>query len=53
MNLQSIDASRCRRPEKEVSEGLCLSCDLVRGLCLESMTPCVALLDKEEPVEEP
>jgi len=48
MNLQSIDVSKCQRSEKEVSEGLCLSYDLLRGLCLETMGPCVALVDQAE-----
>ena len=52
MNLQSIDVSRCQRPEKEVNEGLCLSYDLVKGLCLETLTPCVALIHKSNLEEE-
>jgi hypothetical protein len=52
MNLQSIDVRRCQRPEKEVSEGLCLSYDLVKGLCLETLAPCVALVDKVDLDEE-
>lgn len=52
MNLQCIDVSKCQRPQKKVSEGLCLSYDLLRGLCLETMEPCVAMTgeaDAEEP----
>lgn len=50
MDLQGIDVSKCPHPGKEVSEGFCLSYDLLRGLCLETMEPCVALatLDKIE-----
>ena len=48
MNLRSIDVRKCDRPEKEVIEGLCLSYDMVRALCLETMGPCVALVDDEE-----
>lgn len=43
MDLQSMNVSKCQRAEKEVSEGLCLSYDLLRGLCLETMGPCEAL----------
>ena len=52
MNLRGIDASRCQRADKEVSEGLCLSYDLLRGLCLETMAPCVAQIDLPEAEEE-
>ena len=51
MELRGIDVGRCQRPDKEVSEGFCLSCDLLRGLCLETMAPCVALLDQVEPAQ--
>lgn len=45
MDLQSHDVSKCQHPRKHVSEGLCLSYDLLRGLCLETMGPCAALID--------
>ncbi|MCM2263603.1 MAG: hypothetical protein NDI73_00260 [Desulfuromonadales bacterium] len=48
MNLQCIDVSKCQRPQKKVSAGLCLSYDLLRGLCLETMEPCVAVADEAE-----
>ena len=51
MNLQCIDVSKCQRPEKKVSEGLCLSYDLLRRLCLETMEPCVAAADEAESKE--
>lgn len=51
MNLQSIDVSKCQRPQKKVSEGFCLSYDLLRGLCLETMEPCVAVADEAESEE--
>lgn len=45
MDLQHLDVSKCQHPRKHVSEGLCLSYDLLRGLCLETMKPCAALGD--------
>ena len=51
MNLNGIDVSRCQRPEKQVNEGLCLSYDLIRGVCLETLAPCVALLEPGEAEE--
>ncbi|GAB4173866.1 MAG: hypothetical protein Tsb0017_26970 [Geothermobacteraceae bacterium] len=44
MNIADFDFDRCRRPEKEVCEGLCLSFDLMRGLCMETAEVCDALL---------
>lgn len=48
MNLRGIDVSRCNRPEKVEIEGFCLSFDLMRGLCLETMGPCVAQVEEAE-----
>ena len=48
MNLKSIDVSKCDREEKEVVEGLCLSYDLMRGICLETMKECDAAKNDEE-----
>lgn len=48
MHNKTIDESRCDRTEKEVIEGLCLSYDLVKGLCLETMEPCVAAEEIDE-----
>lgn len=48
MNLKSIDVSKCKREEKEVIEGLCLSYDLMRGICLETMKECDALRENDE-----
>ena len=48
MNTKTIDESRCDRAEKEVIEGLCLSYDLVKGVCLETMEPCVAIEENDE-----
>lgn len=45
MDLQNLDVSKCQHPRKHVNEGLCLSYDLLRGLCLETMQPCSALGD--------
>lgn len=48
MILMNFDVSRCDRPEKEVVEGVCLSLDMVREICLETMERCVALQKDEE-----
>lgn len=48
MNLMNIDTSKCDCEEKEVIEGICLSYDMVRGLCLETMQECVAVLKDDE-----
>ena len=48
MNLKHIDVSKCERAEKEVVEGFCLSYDMVKGLCLETMEECEALHENEE-----
>ena len=48
MNINTIDESKCDRIEKEVIEGLCLSYDLVKGVCLETKEPCVAMQENEE-----
>lgn len=48
MNLENIDASKCERAEKEVVEGLCLSYDMVNGVCLETMQECVAVQESDE-----
>jgi hypothetical protein len=49
MELQGIDISKCSHPRRKINEGLCLSYDLLRGLCLETMEPCVALAGTSEP----
>ncbi len=52
MNLRVIDVSRCERAEKEVIEGICLSYDMVRNLCLETMAECDAVKEqREEPAK--
>lgn len=43
MNLMNNDTSKCDRAEKEVVEGLCLSYDMLKGICLETMQECVAI----------
>ena len=48
MDNKTIDESRCDHAEKEVVEGLCLSYDLVKGLCLETMEPCVAVQESDD-----
>lgn len=46
MNLREIDVSLCNRAEKEVIEGVCLSYDMVRHLCIETMKECDAAREK-------
>jgi hypothetical protein len=48
MNLTNIDTTTCDRPEKEVIEGICLSYDMVKGICLETMLECEAKREGEE-----
>ena len=48
MNLISIDTSKCKRDEKEVVEGFCLSCDMIKGVCLETMETCEAIPESDE-----
>lgn len=47
MNLANIDATKCDREEKEVVEGVCLSYDMIRGICLETMEECDAMVEKD------
>lgn len=49
MQLTPIDTDKCRREEKEVIEGICLSYDMIRGICLETMTDCEALSENTDP----
>ncbi len=48
MNLISIDTSKCKREEKEVIEGFCLSYDMLKCVCLETMEACEAMLESDE-----
>ena len=48
MNLSTIDVSKCDRAEKEVIEGLCLSYDMVKSICLEPMEECIAMQKSDE-----
>ena len=48
MNLRNVDTSKCERAEKEVVEGICLSYDTVKGLCLETMQECDATQEDDE-----
>jgi hypothetical protein len=48
MNLSKIDVSKCDRAEKEVIEGLCLSYDMIKGVCLETMEECAAMQENVE-----
>ena len=48
MNLQNINVDKCQREEKEVIEGICLSFDMVRGVCLETMQECIALVESDD-----
>jgi hypothetical protein len=48
MNLTNIDPEKCDRDDKEVVEGICLSYDMVKGICLETSEECVATKDIDE-----
>jgi hypothetical protein len=48
MNLINIDTSKCERAEKEVVEGFCLSYDMIKGVCLETMQECEAMQENDE-----
>ena len=48
MKLISIDTSKCKREEREVVEGICLSYDMIKGVCLETMEACKAMPDNAE-----
>jgi len=48
MNLGNIDVNRCKRADKEVVEGICLSFDMVKELCLETMERCIAVENDEQ-----
>jgi len=43
MNLEGFDEARCESTEKVIIEGICLSFDLLRQVCLETGSRCVAL----------
>lgn len=48
MNLMNIDATQCEREEKVIIEGVCLSFDMMKGICLETMEKCVAMDHEDE-----
>ena len=48
MNLISFDTSKCKREEKEVVEGFCLSYDMIKGVCLETREACEAIPESDE-----
>ena len=48
MNLRNIDTSKCEHAEKEVIEGICLSYDMLKGICLETMQECEAMEKDDE-----
>ncbi len=48
MNKNQIDVEKCDRADKEVIEGFCLSYDMVKGICLETMNKCKAMCKSEE-----
>jgi len=45
MDVNGFDYDRCILEEKQVVEGLCISYDLLRGLCLETQEVCQAMVD--------
>lgn len=51
MNLTNVDSSQCERAEKEVIEGVCLSYDMMKGICLETMEKCVAMQENNDDLE--
>ena len=48
MNLMHFDTSKCERDEKEVIEGICLSYDMMKRICLETMQECDAIEKDDE-----
>jgi len=48
MDIVNADVSKGERAEKEVVEGLCLSNDMIKGICLEPMQKCDAMQDDDE-----
>ena len=48
MKLISFDTSKCEREEKEVVEGFCLSYDMLKGVCLETMEACEAMPENDD-----
>jgi len=42
MNMDVFNFDLCDLPEKKVIEGLCLSYDMLRCCCLETMETCLA-----------
>lgn len=51
MNMGEMVFERCQLEQKKVIEGFCLSYDMIRGVCLENMKPCVASVEGAE-IEE-
>ena len=43
MDLERFDEGRCAFAEKVIIEGICISYDLLREICLETGSRCVAL----------
>lgn len=48
MQLIGLDSSKCKREGKEVVEGVCLSYDMIKGVCLETMETCEALVPESD-----
>ena len=48
MNLRYIDVNKCEREEKEVIEGICLSYDMIRNVCMETMRECDAIAENDQ-----
>lgn len=53
MDIEVFDFALCDLPEKQVIEGLCLSYDILRGCCLETMTVCLAEPKSGAPEPDP
>jgi hypothetical protein len=43
MQIGTIDESKCDLEGKEVLEGICLSYDMLKGVCLETNEKCEAI----------
>ncbi len=52
MDLNSNGFDGCQRTEKKVIEGLCLSYDLMRGICMETDQLCDILKPDNDLVAE-
>ncbi len=52
MELKMIDEDKCSLAGRNIVEGLCLSYDVIRDLCLETMQSCPAIAGQDEEQSE-